>query len=594
MDADAVAERLDVLLADIRTHWPVPGGVVVVADRSRTLLTRPFGLANLDVGAAVTGDELFEIGSISKVATAIVIHQLIDEGRFGLDTAITELLPWFAVNGVTDGAARITVRNLLHHSAGLISGSDAMPDELAQATLAARSMLAPVGERFHYSNLGYILLSLAAAAVTGRTLAQLVSTRVFQPLGMTGAIAAVQHGDRPHLAQGYAPVHDDRPWLPGDPLAPATWLEVAGGDGNIAANAADMAGFLRMLLGAGALSGARVLSPAAFERMTTMLAPGGEDTLQLVGCAPADDSRYGLGVNVEHHGERTVLTHGGGMVGYASFVWADVTDGLGVVVLTNANGDSPVAEAIARAAAAWAVGRDATTHLRPANWRAPGLPLETLPGSVVAPTADATRPRAIDPAMLGAFAGWDAAGRELRFTVRQGRVPPADQGGTAGATLAIESGGVTAPMNWGWGARVTTGHPEFRMFAFEFVSRGAGGVWTWGDVEFAAIGQTQQQESAVVAAYALRMGGYVGHYRSYTPWFTSFRVVLRAGTLVLIAATGVEAPAEDVVLVELEPGVFRIGADEWLPERLRFGPMVDGRAAWCDRDGCLYSRAFTA
>ncbi|HEY5223931.1 MAG TPA: serine hydrolase domain-containing protein [Microbacteriaceae bacterium] len=576
--------RLDLLLADIGAHWPVPGGVVVVVDASGTVLTRPFGFANLDAGAVVTGEELFEIGSISKVATAIVIHQLIDEGRFGLGTPIVELLPWFNA----DGADRITVRNLLHHRAGLISGSDAMPDELAQALLAARSVLAPVAAHFHYSNLGYILLSLAAATVTGRTLAELVSTRVLHPLGMTDAIAAVRHEHRARLAQGYAPVHDDRPWLPGDPFA-----------------------------------------PAAFERMITALAPGGEDTLQLVGSAPADDSRYGLGINVERHGERTVLTHGGGMVGYASFVLADATEGRGVVVLTNANGDSPVAEAIARAAAAWAGGRDATTHLDPAMWQQPGAQSaavaatddarislgpswSAMSGGGAVTAAGAARPRAIEPAMLGAFEGRDAAGRELALTIRHAPVSSAGQGdaddaggadgadNTDGAALEIESDGVTAAMNWGWGARVATTHPEFRTFAFEFESRDGLPVWTWGGVVFAAAPDAPAAGIAGAAsveaadADALRTGAYVGHYRSYSPWFTNFRVVLRSGTLVLIAATGVEAPAEDVPLVELEPGVFRIGADEWLSERLNFGPIVDGRAAWCDRDGCLYSRAFTA
>lgn len=603
MDVAAATDRLDALLADIQSYWPVPGGVVAIVDRVDTLLTRPFGLADREAGIPVTGGELFEIGSISKVATATVIHQLIDEGRFGLETPIVDLLPWFAfvADGRAAGAAtRITIRSLLQHSAGLISGSDAMPDELAQALLASRSAQAPVGEHFHYSNLGYILLSLAAAAATGRTLAQLVSTRVLHPLGMTDAIAVVRHEHRPRLARGYGPVHDDRPWLPGDPLAAATWLEVAGGDGNIAATAADMARFARMLLGAGELSGARVLSPAAFERLISVLAPGGEGTVQLAGCAPADDSRYGLGINVERHGERTVLTHGGGMVGYASFVWADVTEGLGVVVLTNANGDSPVAEAIARAVASWAGERGAPTRLNPAVWRAAGIRSGVPQSGAVATAADEARPRVIEPAMLGTFVGRDAGGREFALTIRSAprsgvdREDAAARDGDANATLAIDCGGVTSPLYWGWGARVATTHPEFRMFAFEFESRDGRSAWIWGDVEcMPADPAPPGARDTAPRSLSPAPGAYVGHYRSYSPWFPSFRVVLRAGRLVLIAATGVEAPAEDVALVELEPGVFRIGAEEWLPERLRFGPIVDGRAAWCDRDGCLYSRAFT-
>lgn len=580
-------ERLSALLADIEEHWPVPGGVVAVTDRRGTVRTRPFGLVNRETGGRVTGTELFEIGSISKVATAIVVHQLIDEGRLGLETPLGELLPWFAGSEPGKPAADIRVRQLLQHGAGLVCGVDAVPDETAQALLAAELVIAPGGRRFHYSNLGYILLGLAAAAVCGEPLPALVRSRVLAPLGMTGTTSAVVHEDRPRLAQGYAPAHDDRPWLPGDALAPATWLEVAGADGNIAAPAEDMMRFTRMLLGRGALEKTRVLSARAFERLTATLASGGEDVLELIGCERVDDSRYGLGVNVERHGTHTVLTHGGGMVGYASFLWADVDAGLGVVVLTNANGDSPVAEAIARTVSAWAAGSDRSVRFDPTVWRTSG--------------PDTARPRAIASGMLGTFTAEAPAGGTSVLTIRAGSEPsPGEAIGAAGdgSTLVVGLNGREAPLVWGWGARVATSHPQLRAFHLEFSMGDAVPQWSWGGSVFRRRIDDDQGESlgdshgGSVLQEAHR--AFLGHYRSYTPWFTNFRVVDREGTLMLIAATGVEAPAEDVALVELSPGVFRIGSDAWLPERLRFGPLIDGRAAWAERDGCLYSRAFTA
>jgi hypothetical protein len=84
-----------------------------------------------------------------------------------------------------------------------------------------------------------------------------------------------------------------------------------------------------------------------------------------------------------------------------------------------------------------------------------------------------------------------------------------------------------------------------------------------------------------------------GHYRSYSPWYTNFRIVLRGGGLHLVAAGGVEGSRDDPLLVELSPGRFRIGAEAELPERLVVGPVVDGRAIYVVRDGCTYSRTFT-
>jgi hypothetical protein len=92
------------------------------------------------------------------------------------------------------------------------------------------------------------------------------------------------------------------------------------------------------------------------------------------------------------------------------------------------------------------------------------------------------------------------------------------------------------------------------------------------------------------AARAMRWQAAVGRYRSYSPWFPTFRIVQRGPQLFLIASGGVEAPAEDVELVQLEPGVFRLGRDAALPERLTLGPIVDGKAVTVLRDGCRYSR----
>ena len=85
----------------------------------------------------------------------------------------------------------------------------------------------------------------------------------------------------------------------------------------------------------------------------------------------------------------------------------------------------------------------------------------------------------------------------------------------------------------------------------------------------------------------------VGHYRSYSPWYPTLRIVRRAGQLLLAAPGGVEAPSEEEELVELAPGVFRIGSDPSIPERLTVGPIVDGVAVSVERDGCIYSRTFT-
>jgi hypothetical protein len=113
--------------------------------------------------------------------------------------------------------------------------------------------------------------------------------------------------------------------------------------------------------------------------------------------------------------------------------------------------------------------------------------------------------------------------------------------------------------------------------------------WCWGPYVLAP----DHMPPNLMPPLDSRLLALVGHYRSWSPWFPGFRIVARRGGLVLIAPGGVEAPGDDEHLVELAPGLFRIGADPWLPERLVVGPVVDGHAVTVERDGCVYSRHFT-
>jgi CubicO group peptidase (beta-lactamase class C family) len=546
-----MTESARAIAAAIAGQWAVPGGAVVAVDRCGELFAHRFGHADLIAGIPVGPHHLFEIGSISKVFTSITMLRLARRGSIRLDDPVAAVLDWLPQPLHRPG---ITIERLLNHTAGLVASVDAVPDEIGQAA-AFTGTVSPAepGTFFHYSNLGFILLGLVARHVSGRPLPDLVRDEILRPLAMTSSVARVTHDDYPSLARGYQPLYDDRPWVPGDPLVQAPWLEVAGADGNIATTASDLARFARMLLGRGTLDGTTVIDAPDFEAMVTSTAPEGEDIPVLPDVPASDSSRYGLGINTERIGGRMVLSHGGGMVGYASFLLADLDDGMAVCVVTNANGDSPVAEVIARSVAAELrePGTVAVDGLDPHWWNA----------------SDAEE-------RIGEFTGPDAQRIRVEVEERAGER----------VRLALRYAGerVTLLRTWTRGAVAPT--PSLGRFTFVF---GDGG-WAWGPKVFGPADATPSASGTAALA------PYCGHYRSYSPWFTNFRVVARTGGgLVLIAPGGVEAPAGEAELVAVGGSTFRIGADPRLPERLTFGPVVGGVAAWADRDGCRYSRAFT-
>lgn len=531
---------------------------MLAVDRHGEVFSHSFGHADVSAGIAVAPQHRFEIGSISKIFTSIVVLRLARQGLIRLDKPVGAVIDWLPEPLCSDG---ITAARLLNHTAGLVASVDAMPDEIGQvASFAGSVSPAPPGGFFHYSNLGFILLGLMARTVSGRPLVDLVHEQILAPLQMASTVAAVTHSDYSSLARGYQPLRDDLPWAPGDPVVPAPWLEVAGADGNIAATISDLGRFARMLLGRGTLDDTTILSADDFGTMIDPVAPDGEDVLTLAGVPATDSSRYGFGINVERTGGRTVLSHGGGMVGYASFLLADLDEGFAVCVVTNANGDTPVAEAIAR-----------------------GVACElTTPGSV---SLDALEPRLWDARTVdnlnctgefvdAATGSDDPTGIEVLVEQRVGDL----------VALSVQCEGQRAPLLRTWSGRAVTPMQSLRRFALTFDD----GAWLWGPRRF-----TRSDVSGPADPTDPELARFCGHYRSYSPWFTNFRVVLRHGRLVLIAPGGVEAPGEDAELIPVGESTFRVGADPRLPERIRFGPPVDGVAPWADRDGCRYSRAFT-
>lgn len=350
-----LGELVEALLAGA----PVSGGVLAVSAAGRSY-ELPFGTRGPG-GPAIGAAERFEIGSISKTMTALAAARLEAEGVWDLEQPVRSALPWLRL---PQGAGEPSLRHLLSHTAGWIAGNSASPGEIAQALgLPGTRAVAAPGEFFHYSNVGYVVLGLAMAAVAGRPFPELMRELVLEPLGLPGALASITGAERASLCPGTVPLRDDAPWLPGDPVAAQTWLEPAGADGNVGASVGELLAFARALADPDAAVRAdpagRSWLPDAVRRIAAPAAPAGETILQLGRHLPVAEARYGLGVNVERTALGTLLTHGGGMVGYGAFMIAHPERGIAVAAVLSAPGERPYAELLARSAHAALMPRSA-------------------------------------------------------------------------------------------------------------------------------------------------------------------------------------------------------------------------------------------
>ncbi|APU39366.1 serine hydrolase domain-containing protein [Streptomyces sp. TN58] len=168
----------------------LPAALASVTTRDGRTRAYVAGVGDLATGSKVPRDGQVRIGSNTKTFTAVVVLQLVGEGRIGLDDPVDTHLPGLVRGEGIDGR-HITVRQLLQHTSGLpnytkyedLQPRPYAPRDLVDIALRHEADFAP-GARWGYSNTNYVLAGLIVEEVTGRPLAQEVDRRIIQRLGL--------------------------------------------------------------------------------------------------------------------------------------------------------------------------------------------------------------------------------------------------------------------------------------------------------------------------------------------------------------------------------------------------------------------------
>ncbi|MFH8791072.1 serine hydrolase domain-containing protein [Streptomyces sp. NPDC017941] len=224
--ADPVQRGLDAL---VRSDG-VPAALASVKEYGHRTRTYTAGVGDLATGSKVPRDGQVRIGSNTKAFTAVVVLQLVGEGKIGLDTSIETYLPDLVRGN------RITVRHLLQHTSGLPNYvpylSDDVrpytPRELLDIALQHDAVFAP-GKDWQYSNTNYVLAGMLIEQVTRRPLAEELDRRVIERIGLRHTYFPA-HGDvrirEPH-PKGYYQESPGSPLRDGTELDPS-WAWAAG------------------------------------------------------------------------------------------------------------------------------------------------------------------------------------------------------------------------------------------------------------------------------------------------------------------------------------------------------------------------------
>lgn len=526
--------RLDEFVERHMNDTGAPGMTLALADRDGGSMKLSYGFADTKTRAHVHPETLFEIGSVSKSFAGVALLQMHDEGRVDLHRPVVEYLPWLKLEQ-RHGA--VTAHHLLSHTSGL-QGAPLLPESVAGGL---ETFYKP-GEKFVYSNIGYLILGLLVETLDRRPFAEAMTARILKPLGMTSSAPVIDNRLRRRMAVGYAPEFEDRPFPARGPLAEAAWIEVDTAAGGVASTAADMVAYMRMLLKRGmGPGGRRVISESSFELLTRPVVKApfrGEEA----------SYTYGFWVSRDKS-NATHLRHTGGMVAFSSSFDADLTNGLAAFASVNARfgGYRPVA--VTKYALELLAAERAGREL-------PAMPEAPPPPDEVKNAAD----------YAGTYTAPD--GRRLVLAAQGARLLLTNKG----RAVALERSG--GPDSF------IVKHPEFELFRLVFGREGGEVVEAGHGADWYAAGRYKGPRTF---EHPKEWDAYVGRYRHESPWYGSTRVVLRRGALWLDG---------EQRLHTLPDGSFSPGPPPDTPERVRFTHVLGGRALRMNLSTVEYHRTY--
>ena len=229
-------EKVSELISSGLEQRNIPSISIAVARKGRVIWEQSFGWADREKHIKASPDTVYSLASITKPMIATGLMVLMRAGRVDLDAPVERYIGPGQLKVYEGRAEDVTVKRLLHHTAGLpqhfnyfYADEPDRPRALDETIRRFAIIVRPPGEEFCYANLGYAMIGHIIARVSGRPLAEFMREEVFQPLGLTaavfdpdpnlqgnlavkydkqGGIVPFARSDTPGAAHGYASIRD--------------------------------------------------------------------------------------------------------------------------------------------------------------------------------------------------------------------------------------------------------------------------------------------------------------------------------------------------------------------------------------------------
>jgi CubicO group peptidase (beta-lactamase class C family) len=305
----------------------IPGAILLIEQHGKPVYHEFFGVRDVATKAPMTDDTIFRLFSMTKPITSVAAMMLIDEGKLRLDDPVAKYIPSFAkvsvgVEKKADNGEKtlelvppnrpVTILDLMRQTSGITYGfyGDSMvrkayakakiyDGDFDNAEFAERIAQLPLAEQpgtlWDYGH-STDILGRVIEIVSGKSLLQFEKEKLLDPLGMTGTAFYVTDPEKQKLIA--LPVPNDHDFRVGFESSASVPMKWESGGGGMVSTMADLARFSQMILDGGKFDGKQIISPKAFELMSSdHVGPGsgvGRDYFYF----PGDGFGFGLGFGV--------------------------------------------------------------------------------------------------------------------------------------------------------------------------------------------------------------------------------------------------------------------------------------------------------
>jgi CubicO group peptidase (beta-lactamase class C family) len=310
----------------------IPSVSIALVEGDEIVWTEAFGYANVRTKTAATPDTIYSTGSTFKPVTATALMQLVEQGKCTLDDTVNQHLGDHRVQDRIQSEQPVTIRHILSHWSGLLTGTDIkpiwgreLPMTLEELTSKLYSIRAPE-VKWEYNNYAYAMAGLLVEKISGMDYETHIVDNILKPLG---AETPNPVAPSPEMVELMA-----LPYRPGGadgqptPVAQVHYDVYPAGDAYLTAE--DMARFLGAHINGGVWDGSRILAEESVREMHT----------------PQFGGYYSLGFAVKkaEYGH-TLISHSGAIRGQNSVMMGDVDARVGVYMMSNSGVPSWIAEA---------------------------------------------------------------------------------------------------------------------------------------------------------------------------------------------------------------------------------------------------------